>query len=222
MIVPTEIIAYADDVNKLSAYYPQVIDNQDTLYFSWSGDLAVIGSDVWTTGGTMYKTLLDSSEAQILLDNTYSNYDWYPYIRYTTLDHTATVYECVIRSLDARNGSLSSPDNGDYSAAAGESKFGLAGYVLIDYGKYLTGDPSSSNTSNLKYFRLENYVSQSFDYSSSPVFFLYQFGQNIMAVSDTVYDFISYEIGGVSVLSVMFGSGFLLFAVWVIGKWVIP
>lgn len=58
--------------------------------------------------------------------------------------------------------------------------------------------------------------------TGSDVYFLYNLGHNLVSVSSSVYDILTYDIGGTSLATILFGGGFLLYVSWVVVKWVIP
>ena len=50
--------------------------------------------------------------------------------------------------------------------------------------------------------------------------FLHDFGQ-VIITNNPLPDVLGVEINGMSFLALLFGSGFLLFAIWTVGKWLI-
>lgn len=104
--------------------------------------------------------------------------------------------------------------NGTYDSDDSSYLFGQATYIHMDY----SGASGSSRPQN----RLTRVANTFFVDNSQPLNFLYDFGTKVVSSSETVYDVLNYQIGGYSLLSLLFGSGFLVFLGWVVVKWVIP
>lgn len=222
MFVSTEIVAYADESSSARVFFPSYLD-----YFTgtaggvnYVGQYASFEGTLWNNNGRC------SSHGAIQYDTSVlQGYDWYPYILNDSIIG-GPVFEMYIFNLNAVgsyevDGELPRCRlNGDYTYETSVSTFGRAYYCLIDYGNYLNGTPDASSTGNRRFMLLSNYVAPVLN--DDPISFLYTFGQNILATSDIVYELLSTDKGGYSILSLMFGSGFLIFAVWVLAKWIIP
>lgn len=223
MFVPTEIVAYADNQESARVFFPPYVDYSSSIgsVINFNVFPASFEGTLWNVTGSVYVQGGVSTDVSSLVD-----YDWYPYIVKISPYPDGSISEMYIRTLNAVgsyevDGVLPQCRlNGTYTNDTSVSTFGHCYYCLIDYGNYLAGTPSASSSGNWRYMQISNYISPVI--SNDPVTFLYQFGENIVSVSNTVYEFLSQDIGGYSLLSLMFGSGFLIFAVWVVVKWVIP
>lgn len=51
---------------------------------------------------------------------------------------------------------------------------------------------------------------------------LVSLGQNLLKSSHVVYEFLTYDIGGTNLITILFGSGFMIYVSWVVIKWFIP
>lgn len=56
----------------------------------------------------------------------------------------------------------------------------------------------------------------------NPILFLYTVGQQLVGASTFFTDVLTFNIGGVSLFTILFGGGFLVYVGWVIVKWLIP
>lgn len=56
----------------------------------------------------------------------------------------------------------------------------------------------------------------------NPILFLYTVGKQLVGGSTFFMDVLTFNIGGVSLFTVIFGGGFLVYVGWVIVKWFIP
>lgn len=58
--------------------------------------------------------------------------------------------------------------------------------------------------------------------TSSGAGFLVSLGQNLVSISDTLLDLVTFEVAGQPLFYWFVGGGFIIFAGWVIVKWSIP
>lgn len=58
--------------------------------------------------------------------------------------------------------------------------------------------------------------------TSSGVGFLVSLGQNLVSISNTLLDLVTFEVAGQPLFYYFVGGGFIIFAGWVIVKWAIP
>lgn len=56
----------------------------------------------------------------------------------------------------------------------------------------------------------------------NPIMFLYTVGQQLVGASTFFTDVLTFNIGGVSLFTILFGGGFLVYVGWVVVKWLIP
>lgn len=135
------------------------------------------------------------------------------------------------------------PDTGDLIATvpalAGESVIALKAYRYI--GKFLPGDTevcyyvlyhsstgelllrmTSDDVAYLQSIGMYDPFNPTLDFNEDTGFlsFLHDFGQ-VIITNNPLPDVLGVEINGMSFLALLFGSGFLLFAIWTIAKWLI-
>lgn len=229
----TEIVTYADNVDNkptvvvqyggsdytfyLEDLFPDIIDrdpiinmyrvettdNNDYLYFNIGGDL------------TQYET-----------KNGFVDYakSLYNSNLYTVTVNSTVIHDIYISSYGK------SPRYGNEVAHVSKTdsviKFGYAPYVYAHVKSHVAQITSFSPLIRVfNEYLPDGYSSTLDDLSSlggSDIYWLYNVGSSLVGISGTINEFLNIQIGGHNLVTVLFGSGFLIYVSWVIVKWVIP
>lgn len=193
---PTEYVAYADTNITFDTAYPRYLGDLVSGFYTVSD-----GEYYFTYWSELAVDSFTGSVATLSSGGTVAT------------EFPDLVGNNILAVLLASRGSTT------FSREVASSELGVCYYVFRDvpgnqaYIRLTQSDLSSSWSNNL---------SSTFDVPSDPINFLYSFGTQLVNTSDTVFSVLSYNIGGVSFLSLLFGAGFLFLMGVLILKWVVP
>ena len=76
--------------------------------------------------------------------------------------------------------------------------------------------------SDVEKLQLNNPYLASNPVDGEDIYFLYNLGQLLVPLSSSISSILTFNVGGYTILSLLFTSGFMAYMTWVVAKWVFP